>query len=182
MPLIKTNPYNIYIFELDAIPNDTHQEIYTLITQEFYKSLFGYYGGRNVCLDYIDNLIVKQFTHQLYDIFLECSNQIFGELQLLENNNRSSWANLSNENYYLANIHNHEKTATINGVYYFNMLENYGGELDFYDFEKKIIHSIIPKQNQLIIFPGSLYHKNRFCHSERFRISINIEILCDKIF
>lgn len=182
MPLIKSFPHNIYVFELDEIPRDIHNEIYALITKNFYDSVFGYYGGRNICLDYIDSITVKNFVNQLYDIFLMCSQQVFGPFSLLENNSPSGWANLSNGNYYLANIHNHEKTASINGVFYFSMPEDCGGELDFYDSEHQCICTIMPRQNQLLIFPGSLHHKNRYCNSERFRISINIEILCDKNF
>ncbi len=178
MPLIKSDPYNVHVFELDNIPQNIHQEIYTLITNEFYNSVFGYNGGRNICLDYIDNPIIKNFSQQLYDIFFMCSEQVFGKLDLSTDNSCASWANLSNCNYYLANIHNHEKTATINGVFYFNMPQNCGGELDFYNNKKEIIHSILPKHNQLVIFPGLLHHKNRFCNSENFRISINVEILC----
>lgn len=182
MPLVKNYSDNINVFQLDEIPKDYHLQIYNLITNNFFNSLFGYNGGRNICLDYVQDGTMTSFTQQLYEIFVCCAEQIYGPLKLLETNKKTCWANLSNTNFYLANIHNHERTATVNGVYYFNMPSNCGGELDFYNNNQEIIQTFVPEQSQLIIFPGSLYHKNRYCNSNDFRISINLEILCDLNF
>lgn len=182
MPLVEKYLDKIFVFDLEPIPDTLHKEIYTLIEQEFLISLFGYIGGRNICLDNIKHSTMSQFTNQLYEIFLFISESTLGSLTLLENNSKICWANLSDSNYYLANIHNHTNTSTINGVYYFNMPKDCGGELDFFDEKKNLIQTIQPKQSQLIIFPSYLNHKNRYCNSDRFRISINLEINCKESF
>lgn len=182
MPLTNVYLDKIYVFELEEIPLQLHHQLYKLISDEFLNSLFGYVGGRNICLDKIQDNIVSEFTGQLYEIFYSLSTEILGTVTLSESNSKTCWANLSDADYYLSSIHNHKNTATVNGVYYFNMAENYGGELDFYSDNNEIIQTIIPKQNQLVLFPGYLNHKNRYCNSKQFRISINLEIKCKETF
>ncbi len=182
MPLINVHLDKIYIFELEEIPSELHNQLYKLISDEFLKSAFGYIGGRNICLDNIQDSIVSEFTDQLYEIFYSLSKEILGTVTLLESNSKTCWANLSDADYYLSSIHNHKNTATVNGVYYFNLPENCGGELDFYNDDYEVIQTIVPKQNQLILFPGHLNHKNRYCNSKQFRISINLEIKCNETF
>ena len=182
MPLTNVYLDKIYVFELEEIPLQLHNQLYKLISDEFLTSLFGYIGGRNICLDNIQDTILSDFTDQLYEIFYSLSTQVLGTVTLSDSNSKTCWANLSDADYYLSSIHNHKNTATANGVYYFNMPENCGGELDFYNDNNEIIQTVIPKQNQLILFPGYLNHKNRYCNSKQFRISINLEITCNETF
>jgi len=182
MPLNTIYLDKIYVFDLEEIPSELHNQLYKLISNEFLNSVFGYIGGRNICLNNIQDKIVPEFTSQLYKIFYSLSKEILGTVTLSESNSKTCWANLSDADYYLSSIHNHKNTATVNGVYYFNMPENCGGELDFYNNNNKVIQTISPKQSQLVLFPGYLNHKNRYCNSKQFRISINLEITCNETF
>ena len=182
MPLNTIYLDKIYVFDLEEIPSELHNQLYKLISNEFLNSVFGYIGGRNICLNNIQDKIVPEFTSQLYKIFYSLSKEILGTVTLSESNSETCWANLSDADYYLSSIHNHKNTATVNGVYYFKMPENCGGELDFYNNNNEVIQTISPKQSQLVLFPGYLNHKNRYCNSKQFRISINLEITCNETF
>ena len=86
------------------------------------------------------------------------------------------WAYVSNKDYYDSVIHNHINTATINGVYYLNVPNAKGGELEFYDEHENKLTSVKPKTNDLLIFDGKLNHKPLPCDSTEYRIALNIEI------
>ena len=86
------------------------------------------------------------------------------------------WAYVSNKYYYDSVIHNHASTANINGVYYLNVPNAAGGELEFYNNKLNKISSIKPKTNDLLIFDGKLNHKPLPCDSDEYRIALNIEI------
>ena len=130
-----------------------------------------YSDGYNfVCPNDIEEL------NDLYSFFLEKSQQIVGNLTLLETNNSSVWANVSGR-YEKNQKHNHLKTSVINSVYYFSLPNDYDGGIDF--FGKRLIHHQ-PKQGELLIFPNHLAHLPYCANSNIYRIALNMEIRCEQ--
>lgn len=175
MPYNDTYNSDILHFTIEPIDLNHHKEIYDNIVGEFYSHSFSYGGGRNILLD-LENPVYKNFCNQLYDIFKDLAVANY-KVNISKDSSTNCWANLSNTNFFIGNIHNHKNTADINCVYYFNVPENCGGEIDFFDEENQIVFTFTPKNGDMLIFPGSLNHKNRYINSEDFRISINMEIL-----
>ena len=65
--------------------------------------------------------------------------------------------------------HNHPKSL-LSGVYYHQVDENNGGELEIFFKEKKIEYS--PKKNDLIIFNSETYHSVKAYNGKNDRIAI----------
>lgn len=65
--------------------------------------------------------------------------------------------------------HNHPKSL-LSGVYYHQVDENNGGELEIFSKEKKIEYS--PKKNDLIIFNSETYHSVKAYNGKNDRIAI----------
>ena len=65
--------------------------------------------------------------------------------------------------------HNHPKSL-LSGVYYHQVDENKGGELEIFSLEKKIEYS--PKKNDLIIFNSETYHSVKAYYGKNDRIAI----------
>jgi hypothetical protein len=65
--------------------------------------------------------------------------------------------------------HNHPKSL-LSGVYYHQVDENNGGELEIFSQEKKIEYS--PKKNDLIIFNSETYHSVKAYYGKNDRIAI----------
>jgi len=115
-------------------------------------------------------------------LIVELSEKFIDQINILYNLNIDNkkqldiWGYVSNNSFYDAIIHNHKKTAKINGVYYLNVPESEGGELEFYDNDCNKIGEIKPKTNDLIIFDGRLNHKPIPSSSIEYRIALNMEI------
>ena len=116
------------------------------------------------------------------NLILELSKEFINQVNKVYNINFDNekeldvWAYVSNNSFYDAIIHNHKRTAKINGVYYLNVPESEGGELEFYDNYNNKIGEFKPKTNDLIIFDGSLNHKPIPSSSIEYRIALNMEI------
>ena len=54
-----------------------------------------------------------------------------------------------------------------------------GGQIQFKNKLGEIL-TLTPKDNQLLIFPGWMWHNPINVESEELRLSINMEIICDK--
>ena len=116
----------------------------------------------------------KDLITSLSKTFINVVNKTYN-LNII-NKDLDVWAYVSNKDYYNSEIHNHATTATINGVYYLNVPNAKGGELEFYDEHKNKLTSVKPKTNDLLIFDGTLNHKPLPCNSDEYRIALNIEI------
>ena len=76
--------------------------------------------------------------------------------------------------------HSHYRTARINLVYYLHIPKKMkGGQIQFKNRQGEIL-TLTPKNNQLLIFPGWMWHNTVNVESEELRLSINMEIICDK--
>ena len=88
-----------------------------------------------------------------------------------------TWIYVQNNEYYNSVWHNHVKTSTINAVYYINPPE-VGGELEL--MMNGQIFKIKPKINYLYLFPYWMDHRPVVQESPDWRISVNIEYLCEQ--
>lgn len=119
---------------------------------------------------------------KLYDQFFNKCQEIFGPINLHENNSRQIWCYVANKDHYMGGIHNHTQMGTIiNGVYYFSVPESpyYDGTITFYNDNKEFIWTYKPREQDLILFPGYLNHEPKQINTEKYRIAINMEIICD---
>lgn len=117
------------------------------------------------------------FFENLYENFLQYSKLIFGNFHLIENNKNKIWCYFSTQNLYHEVWHNHEKTSTINGVYYLNMPEK-GGTIRFKYLDEVIDY--LPNENDMLIFPNFLDHCPMQPFGSKPRIAINMEIECEE--
>lgn len=122
------------------------------------------------------------FFQELYSKFFNVSNQFFGDLNVLPNNSTMCWSYSSNDvDHGPGMIHNHINTSTINSVYYLNVpdsatVEN--GSIQF--FLNNQTFSYRPNRFDLVVFPNYLNHKINYLNDPEYRISINMEILCEE--
>lgn len=122
------------------------------------------------------------FFEELYSKFFDASNEFFGDLNILPNNSYMCWSYSSNDvDHGPGMIHNHMNTSTINSVYYLNVpdsatLEN--GSIQF--FLEDETFSYRPNRFDLVVFPNYLNHRINYLNDSEYRISINMEILCEE--
>ena len=120
----------------------------------------------------------------LYTLFLNRVLHHFPNIKLSENNSRQCWGYASNKDNSVCIVHNHIKTASIN-VYYLSQpySNDYNdGAISFYSMEDQDdpIFTYRPRINDLILFPGWLYHSPKPSNHSHYRIAINMEILVDE--
>lgn len=122
--------------------------------------------------NYLINSDYKFFT-DLYSKFLDVSKSIFSDITISNNNSSKLWGYRSNKNVWASVFHDHEKTSTINAVYYFDLSSS-----DTISFQKDgKIFTYSPEKYELLIFPGTLKHKPDRPLKNKIRYSINIEII-----
>jgi len=114
------------------------------------------------------------YTKILYDKFLQHSQDKFRPFNLLENNSTKCYALMTNIDNYASVPHDHLNSSIINAVYYLSVP---GGEIQFLIDDKWINYQ--PVENELIIFPNYLKHNTTKNNTKEWRISINMEIMCD---
>jgi len=172
---------------------------YLDINSYFYKTKLNIKYDKKAIMDSIINDYFTEDVQRLrstgnYNFVLDSKYKEFNELmyrtyevilkKLLPNMVKSTrcadrvWAYVSNNKYNNPVIHNHKDTATFNAVYYLNIPNAKGGELEFYDNEQKPVFYFKPEEGDFIIFPGEVDHKPLPCDSEEFRIAINMEYIC----
>jgi len=120
----------------------------------------------------------KEFSEELYNKFLSFCESLFGKLELLPTNKKDCWAYVSNKDTKDCIVHNHFRTSVLNGVYYLTIPDNNSGSLDFFDDDMNIIYTHYPKENELLLFSPYLMHKPNINNSDKYRIAINMEIIC----
>lgn len=123
-----------------------------------------------------------QFFNELYQKFFESTVNFFGTLNILPENSNMCWSYSSNcVDHGPGFTHNHMDTSTINSVYYLNVPDSATqehGSIQFFLNEKTF--SYRPNNFDLILFPNYLDHKINFLNDPEYRISINMEILCEE--
>jgi|TARA_E500000318_G_scaffold64121_1_gene59281 hypothetical protein len=123
----------------------------------------------------------SKFTTKLYNECVNAAKKKLGDFKLLDINRTTCWAVASNEDFIPSiGWHSHHRTSRINCVYYLNIPKKMkGGQIQFKNKLGEIL-TLTPKDNQLLIFPGWMWHNPINVESEELRLSINMEIICDK--
>lgn len=121
------------------------------------------------------------FFAKLYKNFFFETNKFFGGLKISSRNSTMCWSYSSNNIDHGAGIiHNHIKTSTVNSVYYLNVPDSVTVENGSIEFHLNgDIFKYRPNNFDLLIFPNYLDHKINFLDDPEYRISINMEIVCD---
>lgn len=131
---------------------------------------------RKDALQYNFLLAESKNTEILYNSFLKVAKKHFGKFNLLETNLPLCFSLCTNKDYYKSVPHNHLNTSTINSVYYLNVPNN-EGKIQFLVNNKWLEYQ--PVEKELLIFPNYLEHNTTKNNTKEWRISINMEILCD---
>jgi hypothetical protein len=111
---------------------------------------------------------------KIYDKFLDVLKTNFFIEQDKEKSVSQPWLYLSTKYDFAEVWHNHVRTSSFHCVYYANVPEAKGGELE-YEING-IFYSYKPKNYDLVIMPNYLNHRPRVCESSEPRISINMEM------
>ena len=72
--------------------------------------------------------------------------------------------------------HNHSKSSTINAVYY---LQVYDAGISFVGANNNVV-DYLPKNDELIVFPSYLNHSAQPNTLQKYRYSVNMEILTEE--
>ena len=127
-----------------------------------------------------NNYVIEKdkFAKKLYKKFLETAQEHLNPFTLRSNNRDNCYAVASNKDFIPSvNWHNHIMTSTINSVFYLNIPKDMkGGEIQFKNRSGNVL-TLKPKNNQLLIFPGWMWHNPVNVESQELRLSINMEII-----
>jgi hypothetical protein len=119
----------------------------------------------------------KSFFNKLHKKFYDLCRKNFIFTPTKKSSNKC-WAYVSDKNNFKEVWHNHLNTSTINAVYYLNIPKNDNVTIDFELNGKFFTYKI--NNYDLIIFPNYLNHKPNRCYKDGYRISINMEIICNE--
>lgn len=114
---------------------------------------------------------------KLYSKFLSIASDIFGPFNHSTLQKHWCWANVYNCDSFVTNMHNHETTCTINGVFYLNIpkdCESTEGGIKFLINGEEELY--LPDELELIIMPNCQEHSPQYHSSTDYRIAINMEI------
>lgn len=114
---------------------------------------------------------------KVYEKFVTKSREIFQNVELTAQNSQACHCFCQNNEYWDFNPHIHEN-CDINAVYYLKVPENSGPIVFTDDIQNGQWEQYQPKEDDLIIFPGDLWHDPLFTSSKEWRISVNMEIQC----
>ena len=125
------------------------------------------------------NFAISQeyFFSELYSKFVKVSEKIFGNFNISYKNSNTCWCYRSNKKNTISVYHNHINTSTINSVYYYQLNKN-DGIIFLDDSQNKFYY--YPKPQELLIFPNYLIHKPMLSEYNKYRYSINMEILTEE--
>ena len=126
-------------------------------------------GGYNTC--YTD----QEYNSIISEAFSKIVQENFTVSQLL--NPIRTWIYAQTNEHWNSVWHTHVKTSSVNAVYYIDPPRRGGGlNLRFNGIE----HIIHPKPNLIYIFPYWMEHRPLPQEDADWRISVNIEYMCDR--
>ena len=166
------NELNVYLIPNFYVPIFNKNNIIKNILYN-YKKYFSIERGYNFPIIEKNNF----FNKKLYNKFYKLCKKHFKFTDRLENSDKV-FAYVSDKNNFYEVWHNHEKTSTINAVYYLNIPKNDFVTIDFKNNQVNYTYKI--KEYDLIIFPNHLYHKPNRCYKDGYRISLNLELKCNE--
>ncbi len=133
------------------------------------------WSGQNVGEHYQSNHDLQKLNNLKRPIYLlekylnnEIKYKIFVNSKIGRFKIKSMWFTLQKANQSVPK-HNHPKSL-ISGVYYHQVEENMGGELEIFSENKKIVY--FPKKNDLIIFNSETFHSVKVYSGHNDRIAV----------
>ena len=148
------------------------------IIDENYKQYFPW-QGRPLNMN-VPVLSEYKVFSKLYDRFLTTSREMFGKFTLSDKNLPTCWVYRGNNVDRGTRLdgwwHNHAHSSTINAVYY---LQVFNDGVSFIGLDGEVF-DYLPKNNELIIFPADLVHSPQPCTLQKYRYSVNMEILTEE--
>lgn len=158
-------------------PNSFDRVGLNFILNKNYKKYYDHASGYNYPIH--DN---AKFFEKLYELFLKECKILFGDFDLSPLNQKTCFCYRSNKDTWVSKYHDHIGTSIINGVYYYDVER--GDSISFLDNGKERIY--YPDKNELLVFPCHLVHKPNRAVGNKYRYSINMEIITtqsvDEIF
>lgn len=153
------------------IPNNKESLIIDILKQkdDFFKS-------NSKAIETNFKLKENDFTKSLYVKYLKVAKKELGNFNLYDNNSNACWCLCTNIDVYKSVPHDHSKTSVINAVYYLNVPDT-SCAIKF--FKNNKWENYQPSNYELLIFPNYLVHDTEQNKTKEWRISINMEILCD---
>ena len=118
---------------------------------------------------------------KLYEKFLQTSKDIFGNITLDSRNSDACYCLCTNKDYWESVPHDHLTTSTINAVYYLQVPKvngEYCGKIRFLNNYGEW-ESYQPEPFEMLIMPNYLVHDTEYHDTEEWRISLNLEIICE---
>lgn len=115
-----------------------------------------------------------EYTTIISNAFLEIVNKTFEVSPSL--NPIKTWIYAQTNNHWSSVWHNHVSTSTVNAVYYIDPPKRGGGLNLRYQGMEHIVH---PKPNTLYLFPCWMEHRPLPQEDDKWRISVNIEYMCN---
>ena len=186
-PIIPNKDYPILLFKNFKIPEDHIKEKFiNKISEE--KGNLGPAGSE--ALSFRLEFDCENFLFDLYYDFVEISKKHLKKFTISDENIKKYWAYGTNRFDPHYQWHDHVRTSTINGVYYLRIPKTVTGcELDLSKGDLKSLYvenspanffRFFPEENDLIIMPNYMPHAPRQPLCDEYRISINVEILCNE--
>jgi hypothetical protein len=175
-PIIPNKDYPILLFKNFKIPKDHVKEKFiNKISEE--KGILGPAGSEAQSFQL--KFDCENFLFDLYDDFVEISRKHLKKFTISDKNIKRYWAYGTNRFDPHYQWHDHVRTSTINGVYYLRIPKTVTGcELDL--SHKDNFFRFFPEENDLLIMPNYLQHAPRQPLCDEYRISVNIEIVCNE--
>ena len=125
----------------------------------------------------------KEMTKPLIRDFIKLLKNTYfkkhGHIENVKDSNFKCFAYVGNNLDYRTSIHSHPNTSTITGVFYFSVPCRNSGGITFYQNRDCKFLTYFPEENDFLVFPNFLLHMPEPTFSESYRISINIEYLCE---
>ena len=153
------------------------------------QTLYDHIVAQHIKTQYIkgNNFKIKDTKEKdLDNLYQHALNKIslMFNFKLLDSNSRDCWAYVLNKGSSRNGIHNHNRTSVINMVYYLYVPKSKDyrdGAIAIYENENENseLFCYRPRTGDLLVMPNWLLHNPLITHCEEYRISINMEIMCE---
>lgn len=165
----------VHLFHQTLTPED-----HSAVTQDILEAY------HNTQLDAWDNNISLSgpFIEHCRNSLKRYAEYLWGEFDYLTDpRSEDGWAYVSNcDTYKGRNIHTHQDTCTVTGVYYLSVPDQHSGAIDFWNNHDQHLYTHQPVEGDFLVFPSTLRHSIQQNQSKQYRISINVELLAEPKF
>jgi len=169
------NDFPVYLIRKFHVPLFGKKKIIKKILENknIYEDYYKCKNGHSIPLNKDYNNFFKKLYSKYYNFCYRKFN-----FTKHPHSKSTCWSYVSDKKYFEEFWHNHIMSSTINGVYYLNVPKNDNVTIDF-ELNKNILTHKVSNYD-LLIFPNYLNHKPNRCYKDGYRISINMEIICNE--